>query len=88
MNYTYILKSLHNTNNLPYNKETITVKLNKLNKMKTWQIEIIEAVFNRCWGLRQLVKDNNPNGMKELSFQTGMREDFLIANIQDFFKTT
>ena len=56
--------------------------------MLQYQIDIIKNAFNRCWGLRELVKQLSPDGIKELSFQTGMREDFIIANIQDLFITT
>jgi len=42
-----------------------------------YEIELINKAFTRCYGLKELYVNGNIDAINELSYQTGLKVDFL-----------
>lgn len=62
--------------------------------MKTYEKEVIESAFNRCWGLQSALKDGiekndallSKGAIEALSNQTGLRKEFIEGNLKEIIE--
>ena len=60
--------------------------------MEQYEIDLINIAFGRCYGLQNIVKKSQPNDLMfkvcvdTLAFQSGLREKFIIDNINEIKK--